>query len=353
MTAASRPAASPNAGMTSTQRWTLIATIIGSGAVFLDGTVVNAALKHIGQDLPGSQLGILEGQAYIVGGYLAVLAALLILSGALADHYGRRRIYTIGLIGFACTSALCGLAPSLELLVVFRLAQGAAGALLIPGSMPLLSPAVDGPSRGRAFGLWAASPSALLIVGPIVGGTMVDTIGWRFAFLLNVPLLAFATWATQAHVKESKDTQTTGRFDWLGALVAGLAVGGLAFGIIRGQAKEWADPAAFVVLGIGVVCLIAFPILMARRPHPLVPLSLFRIRPFATVNLATFFIYGALYVTSFYNAVILQGVLGYTALAAGLIGLPNGILLVLLSTRIGTIAGRMGSRRFLVIGPML
>jgi EmrB/QacA subfamily drug resistance transporter len=339
--------------MTSTQRWTLIATIIGSGAVFLDGTVVNAALKHIGQELPGSQLGILEGQAYIVGGYLAVLAALLILSGALADHYGRRRVYTIGLIGFAFTSALCGLAPTLELLVVFRLAQGATGALLIPGSLALITHAFDGSARGHAFGLWAASTSALLIVGPIVGGTMVDTIGWRFAFLLNVPLLAFAAWATRTHVKESRDTQTTGRFDWLGALVAGLAVGGLTFGIIRGQSKEWADPAAFAVLGIGIVCVIAFPILMARRPHPLVPLSIFRIRAFSTVNLATFFIYGALYVTSFYNAVVLQGVLGYTALAAGLIGLPNGLLLVLLSTRIGTIAGRIGSRPFLVAGPLL
>ena len=339
--------------MTPTQRWTLIATIIGSGAVFLDGTVVNAALKHIGQELPGSQLGILEAQAYIVGGYLAVLAALLILSGALADHYGRRRIYTIGLIGFAGTSALCGLAPTLELMVVFRLAQGATGALLIPGSLALITHAFDGAARGRAFGLWAASTSALLVVGPIIGGTMVDTIGWRFAFLLNVPLLAFAAWATRTHVQESKDTQTTGRFDWLGALVAGLAVGGLAFGIIRGQAKEWNDPAAFVVLGVGIVCLISFPILMARRPHPLVPLSLFRIRPFATVNVATFFIYGALYVTGFYNAVVLQGVLGYTALAAGLIGLPNGLLLVLLSTRIGTVAGRMGSRPFLVAGPLL
>src|SRR5262245_4005639 len=134
MTAPS-PASAP--GMTRQQRWTLVATVIGSGAVFLDGTIVNAALKHIGQDLPGSFLGSLEGQAYIVGGYLAVLAALLILSGALADHYGRRRIYSIGLVGFGITSALCGLAPTLEALVVFRLAQGAAGALLVPGSLAL------------------------------------------------------------------------------------------------------------------------------------------------------------------------------------------------------------------------
>jgi EmrB/QacA subfamily drug resistance transporter len=339
--------------MTPRQRWTLICTVIGSGAVFLDGTIVNSALKHIGQELPGSLVGILEGQAYIVGGYLAVLAALLILSGALSDHYGRRRVYAIGLVGFAFTSALVGLAPTLEWLIVFRLAQGAAGALLIPGSLALITHAFDGAQRARAFGIWAASTSALVVLGPIVGGTMVDTIGWRFAFLINVPLLGFALWATLTHVRESRDTETTGRFDWLGALVAALAVGGIAFGVIRGQANAWADPAAWIALVVGVACLVLFPILMARRPNPLVPLSLFRSRAFASVNLATFFIYGALYVTFFYQAVILQGVLGYTALAAGIVGLPIGIMLSVLSTRVGTIAGRLGSRRFLIAGPLL
>jgi Flp pilus assembly pilin Flp len=170
---------------------------------------------------------------------------------------------------------------------------------------------------------------------------MVDTIGWRFAFLINVPLLAFALWATLTHVQESRDTETTGRFDWLGAFVAALAVGGLAFGIIRGQANAWADPAAWLAIAIGVVCLM------------LVPLELFRSRAFASVNLATFFIYGGLYVTFFYQAVILQGVLGYTALGAGIVGIPAGLMLAVLSTRVGTLAGRIGSRRFLVAGPLL
>jgi EmrB/QacA subfamily drug resistance transporter len=339
--------------MTSRQRWTIICTVIGSGAVFLDGTIVNAALKHIGQELPGSVVGVLEGQAYIVGGYLAVLAALLILAGALSDHYGRRLVYSIGLVGFAATSALCGLAPTLEWLVVFRLAQGAAGALLIPGSLALISHAFDGPERARAFGIWAASTAALTVLGPPLGGAIVDTVGWRVAFLVNVPLLTFALWATLTHVQESRDTESTGRFDWLGAFVAALAVGGLAFGIIRGQANEWADLGAWVAVGIGVVSLVAFPILMSRRPNPLVPLELFRSRAFTSVNIATFFVYGALYVTFFYQAVILQGVLGYTALGAGLIGIPSGIMLATLSTRVGTVAGRIGSRRFLVAGPLI
>ena len=339
--------------MTPRQRWTLICTVIGSGVVFLDGTIVNAALKHIGQELPGTIIGVLEGQAYIVGGYLAVLAALLILSGALSDHYGRRKVYAIGLVGFAATSALCGLAPTLEWLVIFRLAQGAAGALLIPGSLALITHAFEGLARARAFGIWAAATAALTILGPIIGGTIVDTVGWRVAFLVNVPLIGFAVWATVTHVVESRDTESTGRFDWLGAAVAALAVGGLAFGVIRGQANEWSDAAAWIAIGIGIVSLVAFPLLMARRPHPLVPLELFKSRAFSSVNLATFFIYGGLYVTFFYQAVILQGVLGYTALGAGITGLPTGVLLALLSTRIGTLAGRLGSRRFLVAGPLL
>ena len=339
--------------MTSRQRWTLVATIIGSGAVFLDGTVVNVALKRIGEELPSTFLGVLEGQTYVVSGYLAVLAALLILSGALSDHYGRRRVYAIGVAGFAATSALCGLAPTMEWLVVFRLAQGAAGALLIPGSLALITHAFEDAERGRAFGIWAAATSALMVLGPIVGGTLVDTAGWRFAFLINVPLLAIALWATLAHVVESRDTEASGRFDWLGALVAALAVGGLSFGLIRGQAHAWQDAAAWGAFAVGLVCLVLFPILMARRPNPLVPLRLFRSRVFATVNVATFFVYGALYVTLFSVAVALQGVLGYTALAAGLVGMPAGILLSVLSTRVGTVAGRRGARRFLIIGPIL
>jgi EmrB/QacA subfamily drug resistance transporter len=339
--------------MTSRQRWTLVATIIGSGVVFLDGTIVNVALKSIGQQLPASAMSPFEGQTYIVSGYLAVLAALLILSGALSDHYGRRRMYAIGLAGFAVTSALCGLAPTLEWLVVFRLLQGATGALLVPGSLSLITHAFDGAERARAFGVWASATSALTLLGPIVGGSMVDTVGWRWAFLVNIPFIAAALFATLRHVAESRDTEAEGRFDWLGAGVAALAIGGLSFGLIRGQQQQWSDTAAWIAVGIGVVALILFPILMATRPHPLVPLGLFRSRAFATINLATFFVYGALYSNLIFQGLLLQGVLGYTALAAGAIGVPAGILLTLLSARVGTIAGRRGPRGFLLAGPLL
>ena len=339
--------------MTNRQRWTLIATVIGSGAVFLDGTIVNVALPSIGSELSASIVTVLEGQTYVVSGYLAILAALLILAGALSDQFGRRRVYAIGVAGFAATSALCGLAPNMELLILFRLLQGAAGALLVPGSLSLITQAFEGEARGRAFGIWAASTSALTVLGPIVGGVIVDTISWRVAFLINVPILGVALWATIAHVQESRDTDARASFDWLGAIVAALAVGGLSFGLIRGEANAWADTAAWISIGVGVVALIAFPILMARRPNPLVPLGLFRQRTFATINLATFFIYGALYVTFITQAIVLQGVLGYTALGAGAIGIPVGVMLSVLSTRIGTLSARLGARRFLVGGPML
>jgi EmrB/QacA subfamily drug resistance transporter len=339
--------------MTTRQRWTLVATVIGSGAVFLDGTIVNVALPRIGRELTATLVGVLEGQAYVVSGYLAVLAALLILAGALSDHFGRKRVYAIGLAGFALSSALCGLSPSLEWLIAFRLIQGGAGALLVPGALSLITQTFEGAERGRAFGIWAASTSALTVLGPIAGGVIVDTIGWRFAFLVNVPLLAIALWVTVRYVAESRDAEASGRFDWLGAGVAALAVGGLSFGLIRGQAQAWADGAAWAAIAIGAVALVVFPILMARRPNPLVPLGLFRQRAFATINLATFFVYGALYVTISYQALVFQNTLGYTALAAGAIGVPTGILLSVLSTRVGTLAGRLGARRFLVAGPLL
>lgn len=342
--------------MTPRQRWTLIATIIGSGAVFLDGTIVNAALPRIGRELPATLVGVLEGQTYVVSGYLAVLAALLILAGALSDRYGRRRIYALGLAGFAITSAFCGLAPSLEILVVSRLLQGAAGALMVPGALSIITQTFAPEERGRAFGLWTSATSALALVGPLLGGVLVDSIGWRIAFLVNVPILAIALVITLRHVAESRDLDSRRRFDWLGSLVAALAVGGLSFGVIRGGEREWQDTAAWLAVAIGAGALVAFPVLMAARPDPLVPLGLFRSRAFTTINVATFFVYGGLYVMLSYLSIVLQGALGYTALGAGAVVLPVGFCLVTLSPRIGTIAGRdgqAGAQRFLTLGPTL
>jgi EmrB/QacA subfamily drug resistance transporter len=339
--------------MTRSQRWTLVAAILGSGIVFLDGTVVNIALPRIGRELPTSFLGVLEGQAYVVSGYLAVLAALLIIAGALADYYGRRRVFVLGLVGFAATSILCGLAPTLEILVLARVLQGAAGALLVPGSLAIITAAFDGPRRAKAFGLWASSTSALTLFGPVIGGLLVDNLSWRLAFLINVPLIVIAVWATRSHVEESHNADADGHFDWIGAIVAAVAIGGLAFGAIRGQERQWNDTLAWGSLLTGAIALVAFPILMKVRPRPLVPLSLFAIRDFAVINLATFLVYGALYVSFSYSSLLYQGTLGYTALGAAIVGLPTGLLLTLLSARVGALVGRFGARIFLVAGPLL
>ncbi|HLQ47865.1 MAG TPA: MFS transporter [Candidatus Dormibacteraeota bacterium] len=339
--------------MNRTQRWTLAAAILGSGIVFLDGTVVNIALKRIGQELPASFLGVFEGQAYVQSGYLAVLAALLIIAGALADVYGRRRIFVIGLLGFGATSILCGIAPTLEFLVLARILQGAAGALLVPGSLAIITATFAGEARARAFGQWAAATSTLTLLGPVVSGLIVDRLTWRLAFLLNIPLVAIAVWASIRHVSESRDNEADHHFDWLGALVGAFAIGGLAFGAIRGQERQWSDSLAWISLAVGLACLVLFPILMAIRPRPLVPLSLFRIRDFAVINLSTFLIYGALYVSFTYTALLFQGTLGYSAQGAAIVGLPSSILLATLSARIGALTGRFGPRIFLVAGPLI
>ncbi|HEV8489725.1 MAG TPA: MFS transporter [Candidatus Limnocylindrales bacterium] len=339
--------------MTTTQRWTMVAAILGSSVVFLDGTIVNVALPKIGETLPATLVSVLEGQTYVASGYLATLAALLILAGAVADYYGRRRVFAIGLAGFGITSMLCAFAPNLELLSLFRVLQGATGALLVPGSLSIITATFDGEARARSFGIWAASTSGLLLFGPIIGGVLVTAVSWRAAFFINAPLVILGLWATLRHMEETRDESATGRFDWLGACVAVVAVGGLAFGAIRGEAQHWGDLTAFGALGIGAVATLGFPFLMTRRPNPLVPLELFRSRVFTVINVSTLLIYGALYVSVYFQTLFLQGVLGYTPVASGMIGVPTGILLTVLSTRIGALAGRIGPRPFLVAGPLV
>jgi len=336
-----------------TKRWILVAAVLGSGIVFLDSTVVNVALPRIGRDLPRSFLGVLEGQSYVYNAYLLTLSSLLILAGALSDFYGRKRMFLIGLIGFGVTSVMCGLAPSMELLVLFRVLQGAAGALLVPGSLALLTANFSGEEQGRAFGTWAAASGATTILGPVVGGLLVDSVSWRAAFFINVPLVVVAAWATSSHVPESRDEQATSNFDWMGAAVVFLAVGGLAFGTIYGQQRAWRDPIGYVALAAGVVATIALPILMIRSAHPLIPPQLFRSRNFTVTNISTFLIYGALYVTFYYLALFQQGTIGYTAAAAGVAGIPGTLFLIFLSRRFGTLAAKYGPRWFMAIGPAI
>jgi EmrB/QacA subfamily drug resistance transporter len=336
-----------------TKRWILTAAVLGSGIVFLDSTVVNVALPRIGRDLPRTFLGVLEGQSYVYNAYLLTLSALLILAGAINDYYGRKRTFLIGLVGFGLTSALCGFAPNMELLVLFRVLQGAAGALLVPGSLALLTANFSGEEQGRAFGTWAGASGATTILGPLVGGLLVDTVSWRAAFFINVPLVVVAAWATWVHVPESRDQEGTPQFDWFGAALVAFAVGGLAFGAIYGQQRAWRDPVGFIALGLGVVSTVVLPVWMTRVKHPLIPPELFRSRNFTVVNISTLLIYGALYVTFYYMGLFQQGTLGYTAAAAGAGGIPGTVFLIFFSRRFGTLAARYGPRIFMAVGPVI
>lgn len=339
--------------MTRQKRWTLIAAIMGSGIVFLDSTVVNVALPKIGEDLHTHLLGTFAAENFVYYGYLLSLSSLLILAGALNDYYGRRRMFAVGLAGFGATSLLCGLAPTMELLIAFRVLQGAAGALLVPGSLAIITATFEGEEQGRAFGLWAGASAATTILGPFVGGLLVEGISWRAAFFLNLPLLVVALYATIGHVQESRDEEASSHFDWLGAAVIFLAVGGLSFGAIIGQQENWHGALPYLALAVGAVSAVAFPFLMMRSAHPLVPLELFRSRNFTVTNISTLLIYGALYVTFAFVTIYVIGTLGYNPAAAGLVGIPGTLLLVLFSTRFGKLAARYGPRIFMSLGPAI
>ncbi|MET0801124.1 MAG: MFS transporter [Actinomycetota bacterium] len=337
----------------SRRRWTMVAVVLGSAVVFLDTSVVNLALPRIGEELPSDLFGTLEAQSYVAYGYFVTLSALLILAGGLTDYHGRRKMFSLGLIGFAATSLLCGVAPSMEFLIVARVLQGAAGALVVPGSLAIITASFDGEERGRAFGVWAGASAATTILGPFIGGMLVNTISWRMAFLVNLPLLAVAYLATIHAVPESRDPNATGHFDWLGSAVIVLAVGGLAFGTIRGEQQGWGEPVAVGSLVVGGIAAIVFPFLMLRRRDPLVPPRLFRSRNFTVTNLATLVIYGALYVSLTFEGIFLIGTLGYNEQAAGIAGIPSSLLLVLFSTRFGRLAARHGPRLYMAAGPAI
>jgi EmrB/QacA subfamily drug resistance transporter len=333
--------------------WTLVAVVLGSGIVFLDSTVVNVALRAMADELPTTMVGILEGQSYVVNGYLLTLSAFLILAGAIADRYGRRRMFVIGLAGFGIASLACGLAPTMEVLILARLVQGLFGAILVPTSLALINAAFEGPERGWAFGVWASATSALTVLGPPLGGFMVDTVGWQVAFFINVPLCALGVVVALTRMAESRNPAASGRFDWLGAAVVAIAVGGLAYGAIRGQERQWTDGVAWVALGVGALATVSLVPLMTLRTDALVPPHLFRSRNFTITNVSTMVIYGALYLISYVTAIFLQQAFGYTALASGLALVPVDIALITLSTRAGRLAGRYGPRRFMAAGPAL
>lgn len=320
------------------------AATLGSGLTLMDGTVVNVALKTIGDDLDA---GLAELQ-WINNGYLLTMASLILLGGSLGDRFGRRFIFVVGTVWFAPASLLCGLAPNAELLIVARLLQGMGAALLTPGSLAMIQGAFAPLDRARAIGAWSGLGGIAAAIGPFLGGVLIDYASWRWIFLINLPLAVLTVLVTLRSVPETRDPEFTKSFDIAGAVLAAAALGGTTYALI-----EWGQRGALAAGIAGVVCGIAFVVVEARTAHPMMPLELFRSGLFSAANAMTLLVYAALGAVFFFLVLQLQTVAGYGALAAGVATLPVTIAMLFLASRFGALGSRIGPRIPMTVGPLL
>ncbi|GAA2500662.1 MFS transporter [Actinocorallia cavernae] len=327
-------------------RWILLTTVLGSSMAMLDSTVVNVALPRIGRDLNAS-LGALQ---WTVNAYMVTLAGLILLGGSLGDRYGRRRIFVLGVVWFAAASLLCGIAPNSVLLIAARALQGVGGALLTPGSLALIQASFHPDDRSRAVGLWSGFGGIGAAVGPFLGGWLVSGPGWRWVFLLNVPLALLCVPVALRHVPESADENAHGRFDVLGAVLGALSLALLTYALIEAQGGT----AAVVVSAVlGLAAAAAFVYVERHRPDPMLPPDVFASRQFTAVNLVTLCVYAAFGGFFFLTALQLQVAVGWSPLAAGTALLPTTILMLLFSSASGALSDRTGPRLPLTVGPLL
>lgn len=319
-------------------RWLLAAMILGSGMAFLDGSIVGLALPAMNADLDAGAAGV----QWIVNAYTLTLAALILVGGSLGDRLGRRRVFVTGVGGFALASVACAVAPTIEMLVAARGLQGVGAALLTPGSLAIISACFAPEDRGPAIGAWSGLAGVTSAIGPLVGGWLVDTTGWRGIFWINVPLAAVVIWLAVKHVPETTGEQEP--IDYGGALLTAAGLAALTYGLVD---ESW-------LWGIvGVVLMVVFVIHQKVTPHALVPLSLFADRVFTAANICTFAIYGALAASSFLLVQQLQYVSGFTPLVAGMASVPMTIIMLLFSSKAGALGSRFGPRWPMTIGPLI
>ena len=330
-------------------RWVLALTVLGSGIAALDATVVNIALPTIGREF---QTGIAALQ-WVMTGYTLTLAAFLLLGGSLGDHFGRKKIFLIGIVWFALASAACGFAPNALFLILTRLLQGVGAALLTPGSLAILQASFVPGDRARAIGAWSGLSGVAIAAGPLVGGYLITALSWRWIFFINVPIAAVVVALGVRHVPESRDVTATGKIDYAGALAAVVFLTGITFAFIEAPALGWSSPAVLAMTLTGVAGLAAFLIREHRAASPMLPLSIFAERQFAATNAVTFIVYAALTGATFLLPVVLQVVSGYSPLASGLALLPLTIIMLALSARSGQLASRIGPRLQMSVGPVV
>lgn len=331
-----------------TGRWVILTTVLGSSMALLDSTVINVALPRIGKDL-GTDLAALQ---WTVNAYMLTLAGLILLGGALGDRYGRRRVFAIGVVWFAAASVMCGISPNAAVLIAARALQGIGGALLTPGSLALIQASFHPDDRARAVGVWSGLGGVGAAIGPFVGGWLVDGPGWRWVFLLNVPLAAVCLPVALRHVPESRDPDAHGRFDVLGAVLGALALALVTYALIEAPGQG----ASAVVIGAavgGIVLGAVFVQVERRRADPMLPSSVFASRQFTVVNIITLCVYAAFGGYFFLSAIQLQVVAGYSALGAGTALLPTTVLMLLFSASSGELGQRIGPRIPLTVGPLV
>jgi EmrB/QacA subfamily drug resistance transporter len=329
---------------------TLVACILASIVVFLDGSVVNVALPALRDDLNAG----LATQQWVVEAYLLTLGSLILAGGSYADIRGRKHSLMLGVTLFAVTSLACAIAPTAEILVGARALQGVAGAVLVPASLAVLTATYDDErERGAAVGSWTAWTGIAFIIGPLAGGTLVDTLSWRGVFAINLPIAALTLWIARGAMQESKDPEAAGAVDVPAAVLSMIWLGGLVFALIEQSDHGWSDPLVYGPLLAAAVALPAFLWREAHSEHPMLPLGLFKIRNFSVVNAATLTIYGGLGALTFFLIIFLQQVGGYSALEAGVAFVPTTVVMFLLSRRFGALSMSIGPRLPMTVGPLL